>query len=184
LEFSCVLAVGRYSPQFSEAPSTCRDFSMSDFSTLYKRYAPDVHRFALYLSGQRADAEDITAETFARVWASPEPIVMATVKGYLFTIARHLFLHGLRKTSRHEVLDEDVPDPRAGPEGQAEQGARLEYVLRELQTLPEASRSALLMHAVDGMAYEEIARVLGISLAAVKVKIHRARLALAGVRDA
>jgi RNA polymerase sigma-70 factor (ECF subfamily) len=57
-------------------------------------------------------------------------------------------------------------------------------VLRELQKLPEASRSALLMYAVDGMAYEEIARVLGISLAALKVKIHRARLALAGVRDA
>jgi DNA-directed RNA polymerase specialized sigma24 family protein len=40
------------------------------------------------------------------------------------------------------------------------------------------------MRAVDGMAYEEIARVLGISLAAVKVKIHRARLVLAGLRDA
>jgi RNA polymerase sigma-70 factor (ECF subfamily) len=109
---------------------------------------------------------------------------MATVKGYLFTIARHLFLHGLRKSSRHDALDEDLPDPRMGPAGQVEQDSRLRHVLRELQLLPEASRSALLMHAVDGMAYEEIARVLGISLAAVKVKIHRARLALAGVRDA
>jgi RNA polymerase sigma-70 factor, ECF subfamily len=161
-----------------------RDFSLSDFSTLYKQYAPDVHRFALYLSGQRADAEDITAETFARVWASPKPIVMATVKGYLFTIARHLFLQGLRKTSRNEALVEDLRDPSVGPAGQAEQSATLQSVLTELQRLPEASRSALLMHAVDGMAYEEIARVLGISLAAVKVKIHRARLALAGFRDA
>jgi RNA polymerase sigma-70 factor (ECF subfamily) len=157
---------------------------MSDFSALYKQYAPDVHRFALYLSGQRADAEDITAETFARVWASPEPIVMATVKGYLFTIARHVFLHSLRKTSRHDALDEDVPDPREGPAGQAEQTSKLQSVLVELQRLPEASRSSLLMYAVDGMAYDEIARVLGISLAAVKVKIHRARLALALVRDA
>jgi len=157
---------------------------VSDFSALYRQYAPDVHRFALYLSGQRADAEDITAETFARVWASPQPIVMATVKGYLFTIARHLFLHGLRKTSRHDALDEELRDPAVGPAEAVEQSARLQSVLRELQTLPEASRSALLMHAVDGMAYEEIARVLGFSLAAVKVKIHRARLALAGVRDA
>jgi RNA polymerase sigma-70 factor, ECF subfamily len=168
-------------------PKRCRlawEFSVSDFSALYKQYAPDVYRFALYLSGRRADAEDITAETFARVWASSKPIVIATVKGYLFTIARHLFLHGLRKSSRHDALDEDMPDPHMGPAGQAELDARLQRVLRELQTLPEASRSALLMHAVDGMAYEEIARVLGISLAAVKVKIHRARLALAGVRDA
>jgi RNA polymerase sigma-70 factor (ECF subfamily) len=157
---------------------------VSDFSSLYKQYAADVHRFALYLSGQRADAEDITAETFARVWTSSQPIVMATVKGYLFTIARHLFLQGLRRSSRHGALEEDWPDPRAGPEAQAEQTAKLQSVLIELQKLPEASRSALLMHAVDGMAYEEIARVLDLSLAAVKVKIHRARLALAGVRDA
>jgi DNA-directed RNA polymerase specialized sigma24 family protein len=40
------------------------------------------------------------------------------------------------------------------------------------------------MYAVDGMPYEEIARVLDISLAAVKVKIYRARLALAGTRNA
>jgi hypothetical protein len=45
------------------------------------------------------------------------PIVMATVKGYLFTIARHLFLHGLRKSSRHDTLDEDLRDPREGPWG-------------------------------------------------------------------
>lgn len=157
---------------------------MSDFSTLYQQYAPAVHRYALYLSGQRADAEDITAETFARVWASPEPIVMATVKGYLFTIARHLFLHEARKSSRHDALNDDLRDPREGPAAQAEQSANLQSVLAELQKLPEASRSALLMHAVDGMAYDEIARVLDVSLAAVKVKIHRARLALAGVRDA
>jgi len=49
-----------------------------------------------------------------------------------------------------------------------------------LQKLPELSRSAVLMHAVDGMAYEEIARVLGLTVAAVKVRIHRARFALAG----
>jgi RNA polymerase sigma-70 factor, ECF subfamily len=108
---------------------------------------------------------------------------MATVKGYLFTIARHLFLHGVRKSSRHDALDEDLRDPREGPAVLAEQAAKLRSVLVELQRLPEASRSALLMYAVDGMAYDEIARVLDISLAAVKVKIHRARLFLAGVRD-
>ena len=109
---------------------------------------------------------------------------MATVKGYLFTIARNLFLHGLRKKSRHVALDDDLRDPQPGPYVQAEQRQRLHSVMAELQTLPEASRSALLMRAIDGMAYEEIAQVLGISLAAVKVKIHRARLALAGIRDA
>ena len=57
-------------------------------------------------------------------------------------------------------------------------------MLAGLQKLPEIDRAALLMRAFDEMPYEEIAQSLGISLAAVKVKIHRARLALAGVRDA
>jgi RNA polymerase sigma-70 factor (ECF subfamily) len=110
--------------------------------------------------------------------------VMATVKSYLFTIARNLFLQGLRKKSRHVALSDELRDPQAGPCVQAEQKEKLHSVMAELQSLPEASRSALLMRAVDGMAYEEIALVLGLSLSAVKVKIHRARLALTGWRDA
>ena len=156
---------------------------MTDFSSLYRKYAPDVYRFAFYLSDERGEAEDITSETFVRAWTSPEPIVMATVKGYLFTIARNLFLQRLRKKSRHVVLVDDLHDPHASPYTQAEQKEQLDSVLAELQKLPEASRAALLMHAVDGMPYEEIAQVLDISLAAVKVKIYRARLALAGIRN-
>lgn len=156
---------------------------MTDFSALYQRYAQDVYRFAYYLSGNRGEAEDITSETFVRAWTAPEEIQMATVKGYLFTIARNLFLQGLRKRSKQVGLEEDLRDPQASPYKQAEGKQALAAVMEDLQTLPESSRSALLMSAVDGMAYEEIARVLGISLAAVKVKIHRARLVLIGLRD-
>ena len=153
---------------------------MNDIGALYRQHAPDVYRYALYLSGQHAEAEDITSETFARVWTSPTPIVMATVKGYLFTIARHLYLRGLRRSSRHDALDDELHDPRAGPEQDAESSERLRVTIAGLQKLPELSRSAVLMHAVDGMPYEEIARVLGLTVTAVKVRIHRARFALAG----
>ena len=155
---------------------------MTDFSTLYEKYARDVFRFALYLSGDRSQAEDITSETFVRVWTSPEPIKVATVKGYLFTIARNLFLHGLRNKSRQVQLDRELPDTQASPYVQAEKKQELQAMLAGLQQLPEIDRAALLMRAVDGMPYEEIARSLGISLASAKVKIHRARLVLAGIR--
>src|ERR1700733_3266054 len=147
---------------------------MTDLSSLYRKYAPDVYRFAPYLSNERGKAEDITSETLVRAWTSAEPIEMATVKGYLFTIARNLFLQGLRKKSRQTPLDDDFRDRQASPYARAEQNEKLDSVLAELQRLPEASRAALLMHAVDGMPYEEIARVLDISLAAVKVKIYGA----------
>ncbi len=160
---------------------------MTDFSALYQKYAPDVFRFALYLSGNRAEAEDLTSETFVRAWTSPEPIRSATVKAYLFTIARNLFLQGLRTKKRHVELPEEEKqqfhDPKPGPHAQAEKKAEYEAVLAEMQRLPEADRAALVMRAFDGMAYEEIAQALGIPLATVKVKIHRARLALAGIRN-
>lgn len=157
---------------------------MTTFEELYRGYAPDVFRFALYLSGNRHDAEDITAETFVRAFASPEPIRMSTVKGYLFTIARNLFLKSLRGRKRDVELDDALPDPKAGPSARAESDSELAAVLAALQRLPEIDRAALSMRAADEMPYDEIARALGLSLSSVKVKIHRARLALAPFRNA
>lgn len=155
---------------------------MSDFHALYTKYASDVFRFALYLCGNRAEAEDITSETFVRAWTSPGPIRVATVKGYLFTIARNLFLQGLRRRSRHVPLDQEMVDAGVGPHLRAEQESELKAVVARLQRLPEVDRAALVMRAVEEMPYDEIARALGISLSAAKVKVHRARLALAEIR--
>ena len=157
---------------------------MNGFGALYTKYAQDVYHFALCLSGERGEAEDITSEAFVRAWASSETIRVATVRGYLFTIARNLFLQGLRKKSRHVALDENLRDPQASPYMQVEQKVELQAVLAGLQKLPEIDRAALLVRAFDEMPYEEIAQALGISLSAVKVKIHRARLALTNIRNA
>lgn len=157
--------------------------AMTDFSALYQKYAPDVFRFAMYLSGNRGEAEDITSETFVRVWTAPEPVAMATVKGYLLTIARNLFLQSLRKKSRMGPLDERMRDPQPGPQAVTESKAEYHAVMAALQQLPELDRAALLMHAFEGMPYAEIARALGISLPAVKMKIHRSRLALSRLEE-
>lgn len=153
---------------------------MTDFTALYKTYAPEVFRFALYLSGNKSEAEDITSETFVRVWAAPV-IEMKTVKGYLFTIARNLFLQGLRRSSKHVALSPELPDSQPGLQMQTEQRAELQAVLLRLQKLPEIDRAALLLRTMQELPYEEIARMLDISLASAKVKIHRARLSLASI---
>jgi RNA polymerase sigma-70 factor, ECF subfamily len=153
---------------------------MTEFQDIYQRYAQDVYRFALYLSGNQALAEDITSETFARLWASDEKkIRVLTVKAYLFAIARHLYIDSRRSASRHAPIDDEMPEPGASPERLAIIKSELQVVLKLLQKIPEADRAALLMRAQQEMSYEDIARVLGISLAAVKIKIHRARLKLA-----
>lgn len=155
---------------------------MTQFQEVYRRYAQDVHRFAWYLSGDPALAEDITSETFVRLWASDEKILMPTVKAYLFAIARHLYIDSRRSASRRAEIDPEWPEPGASPEMVALHKSELREVLKQLQEIPEVDRAALLMRAQQGMTYEDIAQALGISLAAVKVKIHRARLKLAEAR--
>jgi RNA polymerase sigma-70 factor, ECF subfamily len=152
---------------------------MTTLSEIYLRYAPQVYRFVLGLSGDPAWAEDLTAETFVRAWVSPNPIRLATVKAYLFTIARNLYLQTCHKERRLIELPEGLSDGRPGPEPLTQHREELQAVLAALQELPEVDRTALLMRAQEDLSYDVIASVLGLSLAAVKVKIHRARLKVA-----
>lgn len=156
---------------------------MTGLEELYREYAPDVFRFALYLSGNREDAEDITSETFVRAWTASGRTQVSTMKGYLFAIARNLFLHGLRRSARRAELSQELRDPAPGPHERAEGRSELAAVMARLQRLPEMDRSALIMRAVDELPYEEIALALGISPASARVKVHRARLKLEEVRE-
>jgi RNA polymerase sigma-70 factor (ECF subfamily) len=151
---------------------------MNDFSELYRKHAPDVFRFALYLTGNRAEAEDITSETFVRLWAASGPIRSRTIKGYLCTIARNLFLKGVRRQSRLQGLPDHLPDDAAGPHERTEHKDELKRVMARLQQLPEIDRAALLLRALEDLPYEEIALALGISVSNARVKVHRARLAI------
>jgi RNA polymerase sigma-70 factor (ECF subfamily) len=149
-----------------------------DFSALYRAYAKDVHRFALFLSGDPALADDIVSETFIRMWNARARVDLTTVKAYLFAVARNLFLQHRRQAQRTAVLDERMADSRPGPHEQADARDELRAVLVALQALPEMDRSALLMRTDAAMPYGEIARTLGISESAAKVKVHRSRLKL------
>lgn len=156
--------------------------AMNDFASLYEKYAPDVFRFAFYLCGNRADAEDIASETFVRVWTSAGEIRTETVKGLLFTIARNLFLKQLKHKARHAELPETIADPAPATDTWLEQRDRADAVFKAIENLPAADRAALIMRSVDGLAYSEISRVLEISEVSAKVKVHRARAALMNLR--
>jgi RNA polymerase sigma-70 factor (ECF subfamily) len=157
---------------------------MTDIESLYKRYAPDVRRFALFLSGDPVMADEITSDTFVSAWLAREKIRQPTVKSYLLTIARNLYRDMQRREARHTELDEQMTDKRISVQTHMEQSAEVRAVLAELQQLPEMDRAALLMRALDAMPYEEIAKTLGISVGTAKVKAYRARLKLMQTRQA
>lgn len=148
---------------------------MLSFEELYVSYSPDVYRFANWLCGNTDDAEDITAETFTRAWMNFDIIKTETLKAYLFTIARNIYLESLRKRREHEALNDAHPDPRPAIEAVLETQSELDQIRATLLTLTEIDRSAFVMRAQHDLAYAEIARVLQLSESAVKVKVHRVR---------
>ena len=150
---------------------------MTDFHSVYERYSRDVYRFALYMCGSRTLAEDITSETFVRLWTARGEIRASTLKAYLFAIARNLYVTELRRQSRQVPLEPSVADTRIDVERDAATKSELSRVLHALRQLPEPDRAALLMRA-DRQPYEEIARTLRLSLTAVKVRVHRSRIKL------
>lgn len=150
--------------------------------TLYRTYAGEVFRFALHLCADRGEAEDITSETFVRVWSAGRPVRSLTVRAYLFAIAYNLFRRRGRRPPQRQALDEDTRDDAPSPQDVAEGRAELRAVLREMQKLDPVDRAVLLMRAVHGLPYDEISRALGISVSAAKVKTHRARRALGALR--
>ena len=97
---------------------------IADFHDIYERYARDVHRFALYLSGDPALADDITAESFVRLWTAPGEIQMPTVKSCLLAIARNLYLTGQRRRRRETELDVSLPGAEPSPENLVDREGR------------------------------------------------------------
>ncbi len=156
---------------------------MEGFHEIYQRYARDVYRFAMALSGNRAIAEDLMSETFLRAMASARPLQTQTVKAYLFTITRNLFLEQRKRASRQTSFDEDSHGEQLSVEQDLTQQQHTQQLLQALQQLPEHERVVLLLRAYDDMTYEEIAQLLTISVAAAKVRVHRARFRLTQILE-
>lgn len=153
-----------------------------DFHEVYERHAAAVLRFASGLTGNRAMAQDLTSETFVRLWTAGGAIRVETVRAYLFTIVRNLYRSDLRRSWRAAPLDEEMPDPIDRVAAPVERKSTVAAAMRALRQLPVEDREALLMRAGD-VSYEDIARALGISIGAAKVRVHRSRAKLIRLRD-
>jgi RNA polymerase sigma-70 factor, ECF subfamily len=154
-------------------------------STLYRLHAPALYRFALRLTGDRAAAEDLVADTFVVAVAGGGPTDPPSGRAFLFGTLRNLVLHGRRRTVRRPQSTLDLAADVAGPsdpERDAAARRELAAAVADLQALSEELRTALLLRT-EGLPYEEIAGILGVSEGAAKVRVHRARVALATRRS-
>ena len=152
---------------------------MDQFRELYERYYNDVYRFALFLTGDAARAEDLTADTFVRAWTARDRIRQSTVRAYLLTITRNLFRDGLRASHHQVPLDDRLEDNGPAVDVRVERASALRQVRARLRQVARGDRRALLLYVIRDMSYAEIATALGVSVGAVKSRIFRAREALA-----
>ena len=152
---------------------------MLGFHELYERHAADVHRFALFLTGNPALADDLVSETFVPGVDCPrlDPRCHDSsipADDYAQSVARHAAEGAPPRPARR--------GGRAVGGGAGDHLADLGWAERQLQSIAAGDRDALLLHARDGLSYEEVARRLDISTGAVKSRVFRARQALAALR--
>jgi RNA polymerase sigma factor (sigma-70 family) len=151
---------------------------------IVREHADRVYRLAYRLSGNRADAEDLTQETFVRVFRSLAEYQPGTFEGWLHRITTNLFLDMVRRRQRirFDALPDDVGDRlatrEAGPE-QAYDDTHLDpEVQSALDALPPDFRVAVVLCDLEQLSYEEIAATLGIKVGTVRSRIHRGRVLL------
>jgi RNA polymerase sigma-70 factor (ECF subfamily) len=145
------------------------------FHSLYDAHAADVFRFARYLTGSADAAADVTSETFLRAWAGRDAVRVSTAKAYLFAIARNLCRDRHRHAARWTTTPATEIERAAAPDAEAK--LELQETYDAIATLPIDYREPLLL-AAAGMSYDEIARLLGLTVGTVKIRVHRARLKL------
>lgn len=174
------IAPGPSQQEAQLARSACRGDAEA-FSTLVHRYQRPVYHLCLrHLAPP--DAEDIAQETFVRAFVhirrfDPEKPLLP----WLFTIARRLCIDRLRKKTEALETEPDndrVRDPNPDAEQQAICREQVGLLKRGLSALAEGPREAVALYHFEGMAYRDIAEVLGVPEGTVMTWLHRGRAQL------
>ena len=164
-------------------PGEGQEWAPPSWDDIVRDHADRVYRLAYRLTGNPHDAEDLTQETFVRVFRSLASYKPGTFEGWLHRITTNLFLDMVRRRARirMEALPDDS-DRIAGVGPEPEQVFSDTHLDPDLQAaldeLPPEFRAAVVLCDVEGLSYEEIGATLGVKLGTVRSRIHRGRAAL------
>ncbi len=191
VDFSC-LAADPSRPQPATAIATAKSTTARDrvsdaaFAELYALHGARIHRFLGDLLGDRALAADATQETFVRAFRQRDTFDEGrSIAPWLFGIARNVSLEMRRARHRARRVicsgneDGEAPEARApgcrSPENELLGREALRVVKAAVERLSDDRRAMLLLRLDHALSYDEIAALMGFSVAKVKVEIFRAR---------
>lgn len=161
------------------------------FEELVRRYEQKVYNITYRLLGNEEDATEALQDTFLRAYRSISRFKFkSSFYTWLYRIATNVSLTKLRRRKTQETvsLDEpikntddlkyDIPDSRSTPEQAFEQKRLRERLQEAIAKLPEEYRTVVVMRDLEGLSNEEVSATLGITVPAVKSRLHRGRMAL------
>jgi RNA polymerase sigma-70 factor (ECF subfamily) len=133
--------------------------------------------------GSDAEAEDLAQQVFIRVWKSaPRYRPTAKFTTWLFRITRNLVFNELRRKRHFADQAEEIPEPTERGDKEPDRvlmGEELQLAIQDaINRLPDSQRMAIILRRYEEMAYEEIAKVMGTTVSAVKSILFRARAEL------
>jgi RNA polymerase sigma-70 factor, ECF subfamily len=158
----------------------------ANFGLLYERYVDQIYRFAYRRTGNHADAEDVTSQTFQQALAALPSYEWRGLPfgAWLYRIASNIIYRRGRTRSR-EVPVEDVSVFVRGDESEGDDPADMisaqgeaDELLAAIRLLPEDQQRALVLKFARGLRNREIGEMLGRSEGAIKQLVHRAMINL------
>jgi len=156
----------------------------ASFQLLVERYQERLFALARHYTRNPVEIEDIVQDTFLKAFARLESYQhQASFYTWIYRIATNTVLDFLKRRGRSPVqstLDhDDAPEPVGPQVVRPDAGLERKEVARitheVLDDLPEIFRTVLVLREFEGMAYQDIADVLGISIGTVESRLFRAR---------
>jgi RNA polymerase sigma-70 factor (ECF subfamily) len=151
------------------------------YAALVDRHWPRVQRWLHGLTQDSQAAEDLTQETFLKVWSAlPRFTPESNFKAWVFCIARHCLIdsHRCGKSPAAGRLPDAVPAAAPGPVSTLVARETLALVQQAIARLPVQFREVFLLRTQEGLSYAEIARALEMNEETVRWRVFKARQTL------
>lgn len=160
---------------FLKPDKNLEELSQKEFQEIFMLWHKPIRNFIYYRCGDADVAEDITQDTFAKLWEVRAKIDKSTVKAYLYKIAQNTTINHLK---RQQLLYKFRKKPSADrdydtPEKLKEMSEYEEKLQSVIAMLPEGGREVFLMNRLEDMTYQEIADRLGLSVKAIEKRMSK-----------
>jgi len=153
---------------------------LSKFGVELEVHIASLRRYARSLLRNRVDADDLVQEALARAVSRADSFQAGTnLRAWLFTILHNVHVNQIRsRASRPDEVPVDAVEHRLTTPARQEERVEVREMMRLVDELPEEQRQVLMLVALEGLKYEEVAEVLGVPIGTVMSRLSRAREAV------